>query len=114
MRHGQPRALFTPAYRQPPVLRTAIGAPGSRRGLGGLDRRGPQEAILFAGLARRPLAGACILTRGAPGLRRQVAGMGQARHLGAELGHEHFRRAASPPGLVSSQPTAAATGPQIA
>jgi hypothetical protein len=40
MRDRQDRALFAPACRLPPILRTAIGAHGSSRGVGGLDQNG--------------------------------------------------------------------------
>jgi hypothetical protein len=88
-----PRGVF----RLPSVRRTEGGAPGARRGVGGVDHGGPQAAMAFARLARRPLAGAFIMARGDPGPRRQVVRTGKARHLGAHRGDDHVGGVAGHP-----------------
>jgi transposase len=88
MHHGQNRTFFAPACRQPPVLRTEIGAPGSRLGVSRLHQGGPQGQSMAAPDAR---GGAYVAAKTnqtylAAQYRRMAARRGKKRTLIA-LGH---------------------------
>ena len=108
------RALLAAPRRQPPVLRTEIGAFGARGGVAGLHQGGPQEAIALAGLARRAFAGAFMVAGATPAQEARWSALGK-RVISVPISAtiiSAVRRAT--PGIVSSRLHRLFKGPQIA